>query len=245
MGKADLHLHTNPSDGMASVESLLAYVQNETDLDVIGITDHEDVRGGLLAQELAAKHNYRFEVVPGAEITTRQGHLLALFIEQTPKIFQTLEQTIESIHKQEGLAIAPHPLSWLTRSLGKKSIDGIMRRGEDGIMLDGIETANASIAGQITAKKVRFLNEKFWKLPELGASDGHHLVQVGSGWTSFEGTTSQSLKEALKLKKTSAHEGRNPSLKEIGYSQIALGLLWGFSATPRQVVRRIRGENIQ
>ena len=245
MGKADLHLHTKLSDGMASIEDLLDYVQNETDLDVIGITDHEDVRGGLIAQELAAKHNYRFDVVPGAEITSREGHLLALFIEQTPKIFQSLEQTLEAIHKQKGLAIAPHPLSWLTRSIGKKSIDNIVAQGEIGIMFDGIETANASLAGQITAKQVQLLNKTTWQLPELGVSDGHHLIQIGSAWTSFTGTTSNDLKKAITANTTVAQEGKKPTLKEIGYLQIALGLIWGFSATPRQVIRRITEKNIQ
>ena len=245
MGKADLHLHTKLSDGMASIEDLLDYVQNETDLDVIGITDHEDVRGGLIAQELAVKHNYRFDVVAGAEITSREGHLLALFIERTPKIFQSLEQTLEAIHKQKGLAIAPHPLSWLTRSIGKKSIDNIVAQGEIGIMFDGIETANASLAGQITAKQVQHLNKTTWQLPELGASDGHHLVQIGSAWTSFTGTTSDDLKKAITTNTTVAQEGKKPTLKEIGYLQIALGLIWGFSATPRQVIRRITEKNIQ
>src|SRR5438874_11379289 len=78
VGKADLHLHTTVSDGMASVAALLEYVEQQTDLDVIAVTDHEDAAGGLRAQELAAKHRYRFEVVPGAEITTRHGHVLAL-----------------------------------------------------------------------------------------------------------------------------------------------------------------------
>ena len=245
MGKADLHLHTNLSDGMASIEDLLEYVQYKTDLDVIGITDHEDVRGGLIAQELAEKHKYRFQVVPGAEITTRQGHLLAVFIEHTPKIFQPLEKTLEDIHNQGGLAIAPHPLSWLTRSIGGKNIEKIINRNEIGVMFDGIETANASLAGRITAKKVQHLNKMSWQLPELGASDGHHLLQIGSGWTSFEGTTPQALKEAIQSNTTFAHEGKNPTLREIGYSQIALGLIWGFSATPRQVFRRITRKNIQ
>ena len=42
---ADLHIHTRVSDGMATVESVLEYVQERTELDVIAITDHEDVTG--------------------------------------------------------------------------------------------------------------------------------------------------------------------------------------------------------
>src|SRR5439155_507163 len=47
-GKADLHIHTSFSDGMADVPELLDYVESETDLDIIGIVDHDDVRGAAL-----------------------------------------------------------------------------------------------------------------------------------------------------------------------------------------------------
>lgn len=101
MSKADLHIHTRVSDGLATVDRVLAYVQEETDLDVIALTDHEDATGGLRARELAAKHNYRFEVVVGAEVTTLQGHLLALFIESAPKSFRRVESALDTIHAQD------------------------------------------------------------------------------------------------------------------------------------------------
>src|SRR5438094_274782 len=53
-GKADLHIHTSFSDGMADVPELLDYVESETDLDIIGIVDHDDVRGALAAREQGA-----------------------------------------------------------------------------------------------------------------------------------------------------------------------------------------------
>ena len=131
MGKADLHIHTRISDGMASVETVLERAEHATDLDVIAITDHEDARGGLEARELAAKRGLKVEVVPGAEITTRHGHLLALFIEETPPIFRSVEATIEAIHAQGGIAIAAHPMSWLTRSLSRRTIDRVVERAEE------------------------------------------------------------------------------------------------------------------
>src|SRR5215212_9521125 len=79
IGKADLHMHTSLGDGLASVEQIFEFVENYTDLDIIAITDHDDIRGAMQALELAEKRKWRFKVVPGNEITTRQGHLLALF----------------------------------------------------------------------------------------------------------------------------------------------------------------------
>ncbi|MCS7295022.1 MAG: PHP domain-containing protein, partial [Chloroflexota bacterium] len=90
MGKADLHIHTRYSDGLATFEEVVQWANDRTDLDVIAITDHEDVEGALRARELAAKRGYRVEVVVGAEVTTLQGHLLALFIEERPPLLRSV-----------------------------------------------------------------------------------------------------------------------------------------------------------
>ena len=150
MGRADIHIHTRVSDGMASVAETLAHVEERTTLDVIAVTDHEDARGGLEARELAARRGLRVEVIPGAEVTTRQGHLLALFIERTPPIFRSVEATLEAIHAQGGIAVAAHPMSWLTRSLSARTIDRVTARNEAGATFDAIE-ANFSPAGRVSA----------------------------------------------------------------------------------------------
>jgi hypothetical protein len=79
-GLADLHMHTNYSDGTGSVEEVLAFAEHHTTLDVIAITDHDTIEGALRARDLAAQREYRFEVIVGEEISTREGHLLALFL---------------------------------------------------------------------------------------------------------------------------------------------------------------------
>ena len=72
-GIADLHIHSSIVDGMASVYQIMEYVEYRTELDVIAITDHDDIRGSYQARELAARNNYRFEVVVGMEVTTLHG----------------------------------------------------------------------------------------------------------------------------------------------------------------------------
>ena len=222
---------------MASIEGVLDYVERETALDVIAITDHEDVRGGLEARELAAKRGSRLEIVPGAEVTTRHGHLLALFIERTPAIFRSVEATLTDIHAQGGIAIAAHPMSWLTRSLSRRTLDRVVARGEAGVTFDALE-ANFSPAGRVTARKAVARNASQWHLPVCGGSDGHHLVQVGTGWTEFEGTTAAALRAAIAAGAVREGHSRPPSIREIGFGRAALGLAWGFSATPRKMLRR-------
>src|SRR4051812_42199365 len=80
-GRADLHIHTVASDGTAGVAEILDYVERRTDLDVIAITDHERIDAALAARSMARDRGLRAEVVVGEEVTTRGGHLLALYID--------------------------------------------------------------------------------------------------------------------------------------------------------------------
>jgi predicted metal-dependent phosphoesterase TrpH len=236
--KADLHIHTRVSDGLATVEAVLEYVERNTDLKVVAITDHEDAAGGLRARELAAQRRYRFEVVPGAEVTTMQGHLLALFVETTPRSFRRVESTLEAIHGQGGLAVVPHPMSWLTRSLSERTIDRICARAEAGVVFDGIETRNPSPAGRVTGARTRALNNSTWRLAEVGGSDAHHLIHIGTGWTEFEGAGVEDLRAAIRAGTSAAAMSRYPGTREVGFGRTAAGLAWGYTATPRKVLRQ-------
>lgn len=236
MGKADLHLHTRVSDGLATIPELLDYVEEHTDLDLIAVTDHEDATGGHRARELAARRGYRFEVIPGAEVTTLQGHLLALFIDECPKSFRSIERTLEAVHRQGGIAIAPHPLSWMTRSISQRTLDRIQSRAEPGIIFDAVELANPSPAGKLTAARARRHNRR-WKLAETGSSDAHHILHVGTGWTEFEGQGPAALRAALAAGATRAVMSGYPSLRTVGLGRAALGLAWGYAATPRKMLR--------
>ena len=75
-GSADLHLHTTYGwDGTAAVSAILRTAA-ERGLNVVAITDHDQIAGALVALELAP--DYNVEVVPGIEVSTADGHLLAL-----------------------------------------------------------------------------------------------------------------------------------------------------------------------
>jgi len=201
MGKADLHVHTSWGDGTASVDQIFERAV-EAGLDVIAITDHDDLRAAYEALELAG--NYPFEVIPGAEITTLQGHLLALFLERPIRMLRSLEWTIQAIHDQGGICIAPHPLSWLTRSLGERAIRRVQRSAHPEVYFDGIEVINPSLAGRVTAAKVNALNEAELHLPETGSSDAHHLLGVGAAFTEFEGRSAEDFRRSLKVGTTRA-----------------------------------------
>lgn len=236
MGTADLHMHTALGDGLATLPALLRYVQTHTDLDVIAVTEHENVEASLRLRELHAHGCYRFEVVTGAEITTLEGHLLALFIERPVPSFRSLAHTIDAIHAQGGLCLIPHPMSHLTRSIGRHGIERILARRADGLWFDGIELANPTPAGRVVAARARRLNARAYHLPVTGGSDAHFLPMVGSGRTLFAGTSAADLRAALVAGETRARLYPHPTLREIGARAIAQQSWRALWATPGRMI---------
>jgi predicted metal-dependent phosphoesterase TrpH len=190
-----MHIHTSCNDGTASVVEILDHVRDNTDLDVIAITDHDRLRGAQEAVQLQG--DYPFEVVPGMEMTTLEGHCLCLFVDQPIKMWRSLEWTIGRAHEQGGVVIAPHPMSILTRSIGRWSFERIMSNPSPEIYFDAVETLNPSYAGRVAEVKVRRLNAERYQLPEVGNSDAHHVEGVGSAYTEFEGSTGADYRRAL------------------------------------------------
>jgi predicted metal-dependent phosphoesterase TrpH len=236
MGTADLHLHTALGDGLAELPELLTYVEEHTDLDVIAVTEHDQVEAALRLRELHARRRYRFDVVVGAEITTLEGHLLALFIEEPVASLRPLARTIDAVHAQGGLCVVPHPLSYLTRSIGRNGIERIMGRRADGVWFDGIELANPSPAGRTTAARARRLNETLLGLPAIGGSDAHFLPAVGCGRTVFPGQSAADLRAAVLAGDTSTTLTPHPSLRVIGVPALARQSWRALWATPKRVV---------
>ncbi len=204
LGKADLHIHSAAGDALPTPQQILDYVEEHTDLDLIAITDHDEIKGALEAREIAARRRYRFTVVVGTEITTRSGHLLALFVEERFPMFQSLERTIAAVHRQGGICVVPHPLSWLTLSVGARLLrrHGLHQSPE--LTIDGLEAFNPCVAGWVSHKRVLKLNASLLHLPELGGSDAHQLHQIGTAYTAFAGHSVADFHNALYGRETVA-----------------------------------------
>jgi predicted metal-dependent phosphoesterase TrpH len=234
VGKADLHVHTAQGDGMAEIPDLLAYVEEHTDLSVLAVTEHDDLRPALEARDAWARGRYRFEVVVGEEITALEGHLIALFIDEPVPSLKRLLPTLEAVHRQGGLCIIPHPMSWLTRSIGQRAIERVLRDGRDGVSFDGMEAAS-SPAARVTLAKARRLNRERYHLAEVGGSDAHFLQAIGACYTTFEGSTAEELRRAILARTTAAESGRYPSLRQIGLLPFLHQQWRGIRVTPRKM----------
>jgi predicted metal-dependent phosphoesterase TrpH len=212
MGKADLQLHSDLGDGLNSPEEILDAAER-AGLDVIALTDHDDIRGSFMLRDLASKRGSAMAVVTGIEVTTRGGHLLALFVEDEIPMFRPLPETVLAIHRAGGIAIVPHPLSYLTFSVGERALRALAARGDGPSFVDGIEVRNPSYAGRVRGERARRLNEHVLRIAETGSSDAHHAKLVGTAWTEFPGSDAVALRAAIAARATRA-EGRTWTLRE-------------------------------
>ena len=118
--KIDLHIHTTYSDGMLSPEQIIDTAV-ECELDVIALTDHDNVLSYDIASKYAQDKNINLEIISGVEINTiykgYEVHILGYYMDKSNKQFIDLinfqqkariEQThkiIERLAKKEGIRI--------------------------------------------------------------------------------------------------------------------------------------------
>ena len=105
--KIDLHVHTNHSDGASCVEEILEAAKGRG-LDGIAITNHNTTAGAVEA----FNSNTDLIVIPGVELKTPQGHVLALGVQghllnvnEKMSVFQTAEK----IRELGGVIVISHP----------------------------------------------------------------------------------------------------------------------------------------
>lgn len=189
-------MHTIYSyDGTASVPAVLKRAK-QIGLDIIAITDHDEIRGALLAEQLAPQVG--IQVIPGVEITTAEGDLLALSIRKIIPAGLPLIETILRVGEQGGFCIAPHPMAsgMGMKSLSAYSIWQALRNYETERILIGIETYNATTLDREGNTAAKLLAERT-SVAQTGSSDAHVLDAIGLGATLFPGKTIDELVTAL------------------------------------------------
>ncbi len=206
MGLADIHMHTIFSyDGTATVPAVLKRAR-QTGLDIIAITDHDEIRGALQAEQLASK--FDIQVIPGIEITTAEGDLLALSIHQMVPAGLSLIETVKRVGAQGGYCIAPHPnaIGWGMKSLKAYSIYQALKEQDVRRILIGIETYNATTLDRDGNHAAKMWADRM-DIAQTGSSDAHVLDAIGLGATLFPGRTPADLYAALWTGTTSVYKG--------------------------------------
>ncbi len=169
----DLHAHTTCSDGLMTVEELLAAAKKKG-LAGIAVTDHDTV--SCVKKALTLAEGKGIIVVPGIEVSTREAHLLLYGTlsplpekyTNKPSILEVLDYAAEnnlfsSIAHPYGRLIRPYPVVYLREALER---------------VDGVEVINGRTPGKSNGKAFE-LALRYGKIPTAG-SDAHIVEEVGS-----------------------------------------------------------------
>jgi predicted metal-dependent phosphoesterase TrpH len=166
--KADLHVHTiYSSDSLITPKDLVFYAKR-SGLTSVAITDHNTVEGALkIAKETD------FLIIPGIEVSSSNGHIIGLNLQEPIPKRLSPEETVDKIHEAGGIAIACHPFALFKGSLGEHA------NGK----FDAVETINASaFPFNRSVKKAQEIAKRF-RMPSVAGTDAHYGPAVGYAYT--------------------------------------------------------------
>lgn len=166
----DLHMHSCHSfDSKTRVEVILSEAMDRG-IKAIAITDHDSLDGSLEAMDKAPPG---LIVVPGMEISSEVGHIIALFITR-PIVALDLKGIADEVKGQGGLLYLPHPFRG-RRSLSLDLVEHI----------DVFEVLNGRSQG-IDINNDQFGDDEIvqfaqsYNLTGLGGSDAHKAGELFS-----------------------------------------------------------------
>ena len=172
--KIDCHCHTVYSkhwlwgfDSLNTPEEMIKTAIKKG-LNGLAITDHNNVKGSLVAEKIAKGYK-GIKIITGSEIKTNSGEIIGMGIRENVPVFLSIEETIEKIHDLGGIAVAPHPFgNYLFRKCVK----------ENALKADAIEVFNATLT-KAANNKALILSKKF-KTGKSAGSDAHSINEVGN-----------------------------------------------------------------
>ena len=168
----DLHNHTRHSPDSRVPPAELVAIAVRAGLGGIAITDHNAV-GGIREAEAAAPNG--FLIVPGTEVSTRSGHVLAYGIREVVPRDLSVRDTVDRIIAAGGIAVAAHPYRFWS---------GLGDRGLSEVAFPAFETCNGRTLrrgndrARGTARALR--------IGETGGSDSHFLDELAKAVTSID-----------------------------------------------------------
>ena len=155
-------------------------------------------------------------VIVGEEVSTKEGHVIGLFLEEWIPPGMDAAHTVEEIHRQGGIAIAAHPYTNLMKWNNLVGVGDLILS----LPFDAVEIRNSNFTEfRANRKAARNLGMK----AQVGSSDGHFLESVGRCFTVFPGGTADDLRSAI-----------------LGRTTLAQGSCYGLRTLARFVARRLR-----
>jgi predicted metal-dependent phosphoesterase TrpH len=199
--RIDTHVHSDASyDGHDPVELVLEHAA-DIGLDGVVITDHDVLHASLEAAELAPE--YGLVGIPGVEVSTARGHLLAVGVSEMPPRGAPLAETVAWVRERGGVAVVPHPF--------QRSRHGVSKRALGGCEVDAVEVYNSWLfTGYKNRRARRFAERRHY--PGVAGSDAHTVPFVGRAYTEVDAAerSAAAVLDAIRRGETAARGRRQP-----------------------------------
>jgi predicted metal-dependent phosphoesterase TrpH len=171
----ELHCHTRYSpDSLVRLPDLITHAR-AAGLHKLAITDHSEVEGALLANQMAPDL-----IIVGEEAMTREGELLCYFITELVPDDMSLGDAIDFVHAQGGVCGPSHPLDPRRHGIGRNNLLQFYSK------FDFIEVFNARTRDHKRNDETKLLAERL-DVPGIACSDAHTLQEVGISRSRFSG----------------------------------------------------------
>lgn len=197
----ELHCHTNYSkgtkvttEGIHRARECIDYAMRKG-LHGLAITDHDKVQGGIEGMRYVKREKKDFLVIPGTEVSTQDGHILALGIEEEIKPGLLVEETLEIVRSHGGITIASHPFDIKN--------EGVKAKAKK---CDAVEEFNSLNLDRVS----NFVSKRFAKKYNLATtvgSDAHCKEMIGHCVNKIEAETDlDSVLKAIKKGNVKIHK---------------------------------------
>lgn len=169
--KIDLHSHSIISyDGGITEKEYVRLLGGKV-IDYIAVTDHNETK---FAKELKKKLGDK--VIVGEEITSKDGEIIGLFLQETVQQGLSAKATVKQIHEQGGLVYIPHPFEILRQGM---KID-VLKEIEGEIDIVEVFNARSKWRGK-SEEALEFAKE--YKIAGAASSDAHGGKGVGTSFS--------------------------------------------------------------
>lgn len=225
----DMHLHTDHSDGAASVQRLLR--RAEEGGFGVAVTDHNEASGSLLACSLAED----VLVVPGIEVSAADGpHVLAYFHSPSDledfhrrhvlparrsspwlAIRSPTSRIVEALEGYACLTVAAHPYGYMMFNKGlQKCIDGEYLAEDIVERFEGYEVLCGGMAHVLNVKAAEKALDR--GLCYTGGTDAHTVQDYGGVVTCARACDASSFLEEVEARRNIVvGEEKDPFMKAL------------------------------
>ncbi len=172
--RGDVHIHSKYSPDSKLEPELIIRMAKSKGLDFIAISDHNKF----------VEHKGDILLIKGEEVSSIDGHILALFIDGEIPSRLTQEGTVEYIHDRNGIAVCAHPF---------RSVNGVGSKFRD--VYDAIEAKNGRCKAECNSLGVKLAMDL--KKPFTAGSDSHFYEEIGRVYMEVEATDEETLRKAI------------------------------------------------